>query len=362
MKQLQLTTIMTYLLLPLFISATTPEIKDKHTKTKTISKEFSVNTDATMKINNSYGNIDIVTWQENRIAFEITITTSGKNEEKVVEKLNQIDVVFTSSKDLVTAETKFNNKGSKSWWNRGDKNKVNMKINYVVKMPITNHVTLKNNYGNINLDKLEGKAVLKCDYGKITTKELLADDNILKFDYSNGCYFEYVKSAIINANYSEFTISKAQKIAVNADYTNSKIEVTEDVDFNCDYGNMTIDSANNLTGKGNYVTMHFGDIYKNITLKSDYGSIKINRMNDTAGNVTIQSDYTGIDLGYAPNYNFMFNMNMNYASLKNNDELTITRETKNSRKLNYEGYRGNASSTNRITIDTNYGNVKLFKN
>ncbi|WP_242157420.1 hypothetical protein [Aestuariivivens sediminis] len=360
-RVLPLKTFVTCLMLPLFISAAT-EINYKHTKSKTINKEFSVHSDATLKVNNSYGNLDIVTWNNNKIVFEITITTSGNNEEKVIEKLNQIDVIFSATKDLVSAETTFNKKGSKSWWNWGKTNKVNMKINYVVKIPFTNQVDLQNDYGNINLEKLEGKAKINCDYGKITTKELMADGNVLKFDYSNGCYFDYIKSGHVNADYSEFTISKAQNIDVKADYTNSKIEVAEAVTFNCDYGNIKIDRVNNVTGQGDYLTMIIGDVYKTISLSSDYGAIKINRMNDNAGNVTIKSDYTGIDLGYAPNYNFKFNLNLDYAHLKKEEDLTITKEIKNAVNLKYEGYYNSASSDNTVTIDSDYGHVKLFKN
>ena len=98
-------------------------------------------------------------------------------------------------------------------------------------MPISGKVNLNNDYGNINLDKLKGKAEINCDYGKITTKELMAEGNVFNFDYTKGSYFEYIKSGKINADYSDFTISKTKNIDINADYTNSKIEIAEDDAF-----------------------------------------------------------------------------------------------------------------------------------
>ena len=360
-RALQFKTILAFLMLPLFISANT-ETNYKHEKTKTIKKEFTVNSNATLKIDNSYGNIDVITWNENRIVFEITITASGNNVEKVEKRLNEIDVEFSASKDLVAAETLFNKKNSNNWWNWGSKSNVNMKINYVVKMPISGKVNLNNDYGNINLDKLEGKAEINCDYGKITTKELMADGNTLNFDYTKGCYFEYIKSGKINADYSDFTISKTKNIDINADYTNSKIEIAEDVNYNCDYGSIKIDKANNIVGNGDYLTTVIGDIYKSVTLKADYGSIKIDRMTENANNVTIKSDYTGIKIGYAPTYNFNFTIDLDYGSLRDSDDLTITKEIKDSSDKFYQGYYGSSSSTNNITIDSDYGSVTLFKN
>ena len=360
-RALQFKTILAFLMLPLFISAST-ETKDKHEKTKTINKEYAVNSTATLKINNSYGNLDIITWNENRIVFEITITASGNNEEKVEKRLKEIDVDFSASKELVSAETLFNSKNSSNWWNWGNKSNVNMKINYVVKMPITGKVNLNNDYGNINLDKLMGRAEINCDYGKITTKELMADGNTFNFDYTKGSYFEYIKSGKINADYSDFTISKTKNIDINADYTSSKIEAAEDVNFNCDYGSIKIEKANNIDGNGDYLTTIIGDVYQNVNLKADYGSIKINRMTENAGNAFINSDYTGIKIGYAPTYHYNFTIDLEYGSLGGSDNLTITKEIKDSSDKFYQGYYGSSSSTNKVTINSEYGSVTRFKN
>ena len=348
-------------MLPLFISATN-KIDDKHKKTKTINKTFSVKSNATLKVDNSYGNIDVITWNDNRIVFEITITTSGNNEEKVEKKLNEIDVKFSSSSDFVSAETQFNKNSSKSWWNWNSRNNVNMKINYVIKMPITNQVDLNNDYGNINLDKLEGRAKINCDYGKITTKELMADNNDLNFDYTKGCYFEYIKSGKINADYSDFTVSKTKTLNINADYTNSEIEIAEDISYNCDYGSLKINKANNISGNGDYLTTVIGDVYKNISIRADYGSIKINRMTDNAGNVTIKSDYVGIKIGYAPGYNFDFEIDLEYASLNDDNDLEFTKKIIESSDKYYAGYRGSKSSGNTISVTSDYGSLTLFKN
>ena len=357
---LQFKTLIVLFMLPLFVTAATNK-DGKYTKKKTINKEYSVTSNAALSVDNSYGNIDVVTWNENRIVFEITITTTGNNEEKVQEKLDDITVDFEATSSNVSAKTKFNNK-SKSWWNWNGKNKVKMKINYIVKIPITNSVSLNNDYGNINIDKLEGHAKLNCDYGKITTKELLADDNSINFDYSKGCYFEYIKSGKINADYSSFTISKTNSININADYTNSTIETAEDVNYNCDYGNIKIDKANNISGNGDYLTTIIGDVYKNIALKADYGAIKINNITQNAGNVTIQSDYTGIKIGFAPSYNFNFDIDLDYGSLKGSDGLEFSTKKEKGTYKYYNGYYGNSNSSNTIKIESDYGSVSLSKN
>ena len=333
----------------------------KHTKEKTISREFIVNHDALIKINNSYGNINVITYSGKSVSIEVKIMTSGDNLDKVVEKLENINVDFQASSNMVSAKTIFDKNKSPSWWSWGKSNNVKMEINYVIKLPITNSVDLNNDYGSITLDRLEGSAKINCNYGKITTKELMANNNNISFDYTNNSYFEYIRSGKINADYSSFTVAKTNSLDINADYTKSVVEVAEEVTYNCDYGSITIQKANNINGHGDYLTARFGEIYKDIQIQANYGSIKIDRMTTNAGNISIDSDYTGVTIGYDTGYHFNFDIKLEYASLRGADDFQTTTEKINSYDKYYKGYYGQPNSKNHIKIASDYGSV-TFKN
>ena len=337
-------------------------LNGKHTKEKTIKKEFTVNSNANLKVNNSYGNINIVTYSGNKTYIEVTIKTNSNDEDKAQKKLDEITVEFNSSSEYVSAKTIFNKNKSDSWWSWGKNNNVNMEINYVIKLPITNSVDLSNDYGSINLDKLEGRANINCDYGKITTKELMADNNYLSFDYTQNSYFEYIKSGKINADYSGFIVSKAKNLEISADYTKSVVKIAENVSYNCDYGSITVENVNNVTGNGDYLTTLIGDVYKNIDIKADYGSIKIERMNSNAGNVNIESDYVGITIGFDASYNFKFDLDLEYASLRDSEGFQFTKKRIESTDKYYQGYYGNSNTSNLIRIKSNYGSVSFKRN
>ena len=101
-------TLFLFLLIPTVILASTnPEAPVRHKKEKTIKKSFIVNADATFGITNRYGNIDIVTWNENRIEVEVNFSVEGSNEDKVIKKLNQLDVAIQSAPQKVTLITAF---------------------------------------------------------------------------------------------------------------------------------------------------------------------------------------------------------------------------------------------------------------
>ncbi|WP_417200778.1 hypothetical protein [Bizionia sp.] len=355
--------VLIFALLPVIVSAATnPEKRDKHSEEKTIKKSYNVSKNATLKIDNSYGNLNIITWNENRIEITVNITVSGNNEDKVREKIDNINVNFEASNNYVSAKTIFSKGKSNSWWNWGSNSSINMKVNYVIKMPMTNSVDLDNDYGSINLDKLEGNAKINCDYGKITTKELMGNTNEIEFDYTKNSYFEYINNGTINADYSEFTVAKAKNIHLEADYTNSKFETIEDLKYDCDYGSLTADRANNVSGSGDYLTIVLGDIYKNVSIDSDYGSIKIKNIKATAKNITIDSDYVGIHIGFESGYHFNFEIDLDYASLRSHDGFEFNKKRDESTSKYYQGYYGSSNTNNYIKINSDYGSVTIDKN
>ncbi|MBT8183055.1 MAG: hypothetical protein KJO53_15860 [Eudoraea sp.] len=355
-----------YLLIALLIvpaagQASNGKLKGKYTKEKTIKKEFDVNTDALLKVTNSYGNLSLSSWSENRVVIEVHIKTSGNNESKVQEKLDKITVDFDASSDMVSAKTIFNK--DKGWgWNWGKNNNVNMQINYIIKLPVKNSIHLNNDYGNIMLDRIDGHAKISCDYGRLEIGELHGRNNELKFDYTSKSTIEYVRSAKISADYSGFTIQKAGDLYISADYTNSAIGEMQNLEYSSDYGKLDVEEAYSVQGNGDYINVKLGTIHGNVDINADYGSVSIKNMAEDAGNVSIRSDYTGIKIGYDPMYNFNFEITTEYAGVSGKDdfEINISKEKSNDRY--YKGFYGSESSENMISITSDYGSVSFTKN
>lgn len=346
---------------PLLATAGNGKLKGKHTKEKTIKKEFDVNATALLKVNNSYGNLNITSWNENRVVIEVHIKINGNNEEKVAQKLEEITVAFESNSSMVSAKTVFNkNKSSWGWgWNN---NNVNMQINYNIKLPIKHSVHLNNDYGNIILDRIDGHAKINCDYGRLEIGELRGRNNQLNFDYTSKSTIDFIQSGTINADYSGFTIKKAGDLTIRTDYTNSTIEKMGNLDYNSDYGRIEVGEAKDIKGIGDYITVKLGIMHGNVDLSSDYGSIKIAEMAADANNLNIRSDYTGVKIGYAADYHFNFEIKTSYAGVSGRDDFQINiSEVKNNRKY-FKGYYGSANSGNTVTLSSDYGGISFHKN
>jgi len=350
------------LALPMLLSAGGGKGKGKYTKEKTIKKEYDVNKDALLKVSNSYGNVTLTSWNENRVVIEVHIKTNGNNEEKVQKKLDQITVDFDATSSMVSAKTIFD-KNKSSWgWNWGNNNNVNMQINYTIKLPLKNSVNLNNDYGSIILDRIDGHAKINCDYGRLEIGELRGRNNQLNFDYTSKSTIDFMQSGTINADYSGFTIGKAGDLIIKADYTNSTVEKMGNLEYNTDYGKIEIGEAKNVQGTGDYISVKLGTISGNVDISADYGSIKIEKMTSDAGNIEIRSDYTGVKIGYDADYHFNFEIKTSYAGVSGKDDFEMSiSEVKNTSKY-YKGHYGSSNSGNSVSVSSDYGGISFSKN
>ncbi len=347
---------------PTVLMAGGGQLKGKHTKEKTIKKEFNVEASALLKVRNSYGNITMTSWDQNRVEIEVHIKTNGNNEEKVQQRLDDINVEFEATNTMVSAKTLFSKKGNSWGWNWGRKNNINVQVNYTIKLPVKNSVHINNDYGNISLDRIDGHAKISCDYGRLDIGELRGRNNELNFDYTSKSNFGYVNSAEINADYSGFTIEKAGDLVLHADYTNSTINQMQNLDYSTDYGNLEVGEAENIQGNGDYIKVQLGTIHGNVDINADYGSVHIDRMAEDAGSINIRTDYTGIKIGYDANYSFDFEITTEYAGVKGKEDFEVNISKERSNERYYKGYYRTENSGNNVNITSDYGSITFFKN
>ncbi|UMB54880.1 hypothetical protein MKD41_05255 [Lutibacter sp. A64] len=342
--------------IPLTIFAT--EKKGKYTKSKILKKEYSVNKNATLNITNKYGNISIATWNENRIAIKVTITTNGYDEEKVEEKLEQIDVDFKGNSNNVSAETIIE-KTSRSWnllrW--GKSNNINIEINYLIQMPLTNNVNLTNDYGAITLDRLEGISKINCNYGKITIGELKNTNNSINIDYTNNSTIYFMEDGIINADYSTLHIDRSKRVKLNADYSHLSFEMIAVLDYNCDYGSLKIGDSGNITGNSDYMHTIVEKLRGRGNFDMDYGSLKIEELGNEFKDITVKSSYAHTKIGVKPTNSFLLNATLSYGNLNYKNGFTFNKELIKTTTKYYEGFYNSSDSKSNITINSSYGSV-----
>lgn len=335
--------------------------KKKHEKSKEINKIFTVNKNATLYINNKYGNINVTTWNQKRVEINVKITVKGNDLKNVDQKLNSINIFFEDSDYQIKALTKIENtKSNWSWWGN---NNINYQINYFIKMPITNNADLNNKYGSIELDKIEGKVNIKCDYGDLQIDQLLSNSNTIDLDYCENSEINFIKSGNINIDYSKLVIEKSESININADYSTVKIKNIDELKFNSDYGSISINDVKNISGSSDYAGIKIGTLRKNLNINAEFGGVKIMKILKDFENITIDGSYAGINIGTVSNNNFDFTIDLSYSGFNYpENKIELLKSINNNNKKKYKGIFGKGNTNSNIIVKSRYGGVLLKLN
>lgn len=328
-------------------------------KIKSIEKTFYLVKDGLLEINNSFGNVNIQTWDKPSVYIKVTVEVTGGNDDQILKQLNNIEVDFSASSSKVSARTAINEINSSNWnWFKNNA-RTNMKINYEIRMPDTATLNVYNDYGTISLDRLLGPATLQCDYGRIAVNHLLNENNLIKADYTTNSHVNYMKAGTIKADYSAFKIYGAERIDVSGDYSKFSFELVKNLEYNTDFSTIKVDKATTINGRGDYTTQQLGTIERSVEINSDFGSITVDRMGSQFKNVTIKSEYTKVNIGYDAAASFDFTARAAYASLNLDSGLQITRSDVDNTTKTKAGYSTKSQSGNTVELRSEFGSITL---
>ena len=257
---------------------------------------------------------------------------------------------------MVTAKTVFENNISK---NNGRNN--SFEINYTIKIPKNGTVTLNNKYGNISATDLFSSTDINCKYGKINLANLNGNSNKIQIGYCSKSTIDYLKNGAVLSKYSGLKIDRASKIDLISDYSEIEIGDGNDVKYNSKYGSIKINKVNSLDVNGNYLTIDIGSIFNQLKLYTKYSNVSIDAIQAKANDIAIVAGYTGVDIGFQSNYFFDFDVTVKYGDFKYDNELNVISKEETNYTKRVSGFYKKKGG-NKITVTSDYGNVKLYKN
>ncbi|WP_445720205.1 hypothetical protein [Flavobacterium sp.] len=326
--------------------------KKAFNKEKTISKTFEVNNDALLSVTNSYGNVNVYLWDENKISIQVQIKVSGNNEKKVTDRLNDIDITFAATSNKVGAITEIN---GKNW--QGNNN-ISYEINYVVKIPKNGNVDLHNKYGNISIDKLNGNLGINCKYGSLFLGQLNGKLNNIIIAYSQNSTITSVDKLNLNSQYSEVEIQKGNQINIDGNYNTFEFQSVGSLNITSNYTKVKTTAVSKSVINGNYLTLKLGDIGISTTIKSNYSDIQLGANKNTNA-ISIDGNYTNSKITCTPDYAFDVQVELKYGSFKDALGIKYTDKYEKNTSKSYTGYHI-AQGKSKITVATNYGSLQLL--
>jgi hypothetical protein len=322
-----------------------------YNKEKYISKTYSVNDDAQINISNSYGNINVYLWDENKISVQVNIKVSGNNEKKINERINSIDVDLAATLSKVSAKTLFTT-------NEWKGSNISYEINYIVKIPRNGSIDLQNKYGNISVDKLNGSSEIECKYGSIFLGQFKNKANNIRIAYSPNSSINSIDKINLQSQYSEVDFQKVNQINIDGNYNTFNFQNVGILNITSNYTKIYSKSIQKIAIDGNYLTMKLGEIGNSLIANSNYSDIQFSASNKI-NTITINGNYSNSKITCASDYAFDINVNLKYGSFSDNVGLKYSLKSEKNFSKSYTAYHISQGKS-KISINTNYGSVQLL--
>jgi hypothetical protein len=342
-------------------------------------QELAVPAGSTIKIFNLYGFVDVRPAEGDRIIVDVEKTVRAASREEAETRAK--DFTFSinelaghyriaSSRD----PNAFDNGGVTVGIRIGNERQ-RYKSNMTVKVPKKAIVEVRNRYGSVNLDGLEGNQTIANKYGS-TSVHNISGAVTISTGYGSAV-LEGVSGEINVTNaYASTTIrTGGSKVRVENKYGSVDVQdVQGDVSIENRYsvinaeriaGNLVIEGANNSVDIEDVSgSLEAGTSYKNLNVRNAKGSIRATNRHGNVdieldeapqGDITVTSRYSNVSIELPANSSFNFDGRTTYGDADSEfDGLSVN---SSGRERSIRGQYGSGGP--RINVETQHGNIRL---
>jgi hypothetical protein len=351
-------------ILALIISANISIYAGQDEYSKDIQKEYDVNAQTVLEIENKYGDVDITNWEKNKVVFDIKITVDHRKEEKARELLEYINIEFNQSGNTISAITDIDDKFNKSGWifDLGGDTK-EFSINYKVKMPKNLELELKNKYGDVFIDEIHGRADIAVKYGNLNANKIIRDNtkplSKVFLGYSDGSTIEETQWLKLELKYSKLEIEKSKALIGVTKYSKLYIDEASSIVCESKYDQYKVGELSNFVGEAKYTDFRFKKVNKKLDLVTKYGDVEVNSVPKGFEKIDIENKYGHIEIEIDEDASYKLEGEAEYADIDYPSGYKISR-IEESTDLSVSGIIGNDQNTkSEVIIDTQYGGVEL---
>ena len=318
---------------------------------KTIVKVYDVTAKDHLMIENQFGNVDINVWNRDEIRVDITIKASSSSEDRVQKYLDAVDISEKRNGDQIILKTTIDKSGFGGNWimNRnkdGEKNFV--QIDYLVSMPKTNALTVKNSFGNTTIPTFSGPLTINQQHGNFSSTEL------------NGNQVD------VDVRFGKADIQEMGNGKLNIQYSKLQLEKANNINLNNQFGGLWIGEVSRLDGKIGYSGAKIGTIKQSCNIKLDFsGGFKIDQLNKSVDNIDIQANYSSVVLPMAQSSDYNFDVTVSYGGFKypSDGRIMINAQPNDDdrgvkMKKQYSGKVGKGTAT-KVRVVSTFGDVKF---
>ena len=336
---------------------------------KRINKEFNIQTDGNLMVDNKYGRIDVAIGQGNHIKMEVVMKVKAGSEKKAQETLDKISVDINQSGNRVTAITNVStSSGWMSWFDTGNEE---MEINYNILVPADIFLNLRQKYGGIYVETTNRDLKIDLSFGDLRLGDVNAKLT-LDMDYSNGTMSK-INTGNLVLSYSDLDMEDAQTVDIDMKYTDvvmgSAIRanlVTAFSDFKAidideliyrgKYDEVAVERVKSVDMESAFSGWKVGGLSEHGHFEMKYGELQVSNIANGFTKLDLSTAYTGVSLRFTPNASFSVDAQNNFCDI-HHQGLKITEDIQKTGSTTLKASRGTGGGV--VYARMSYGELKI---
>jgi len=337
----------------LLIFILVPRISRAHDDyTKVIKKEYTVNPDAQVILENKFGQIHCNNWDKNLVSIEIRITVTAPSQEKATKLLDLVNIVSDGTPSNVQVRTVFGKEGFSG------NSKVN--VDYTVNMPATVNLNLTNKFGDVFLNDLSGKGNFNIAYGNMEINKLMNSDNVIDIKFGKGD-IQYITGAMVSLKYSEMKVEYAGSLFVDSKFSNLEGGKIISLSLGFEGGKVDVDNSSAVTGKSKFSDLSFSHIDKKVDLDIQYGNCDVDQLAADFSLVSVRNKYGDVSVNIPAGTSYTLDADLKFCDLDfPEDQATFTQKIFTNTSKSFKATVGKKPNPEaKVIVRSEFGNVSL---
>jgi hypothetical protein len=268
---------------------------------KEVKKSISVNSNVRFDVDVSFADMNITTWDQPQMEILVKMDVVAKNEQRANEMFESIGVNISEGKDLVGLIVS----GGNFNCNSGGKNAESYQIHIEVKMPIAALLDGKCSFGDVRISDMKGACQLNIEYGSFSANGLWSYENDVRNAFGDA-KVNGTNGGEFTNEYGQLEIGKLQGNAeIHSSFGDMEIDhVTKDcknLELKVEYAdadiNIASDAGFRVEATSSYGDIDMPDAFKKTSSESDYTSKEVKgTIGNGEGRMEVDCDFGDVEI------------------------------------------------------------------
>ncbi len=328
---------------------------------KEIHETYPLNNQSSLTIQNKYGKIDLMNWDKNSVDVKVQIVLNDVNDEQAEEILNAIQIEYGTEGNSIYFKTVYDEKLSKNIFRFNDGGK-KFEVNYIVQMPHSLLVDIKNKYGDVFIEKLSSASQIDVKYGNLKANNISSESKdpmaVIYLSYSEA-NIETCSWLKVNSKYSKCRINSSKALIIVSKYSKFHIERGSSIVTESKYDEYDVGDIANFVTDASYGNFKFNSIGKKLQMETNYTDVKVGYVPASFEMIKVSNRYGSYKVGIENGSSYQLKGYAKYGDIKYPDNSRVSRFQETT-ELSLEGFVGsNEKAQAKVIVDTKYGSIDL---